>query len=288
MTAPYPSHPEQDRAPLPQDGYVSPVPERRAHLGDAVVAEWTKIRSLRSTMWSLGGMVLLVLGTGVLVAWGVAATSGPRTEELRPGGTAVSFGLFGVLLGGMCVITLGVMTFSGEFSTGLIRTTLTACPSRARVLAAKAAVYFTLVFTLMLALTLVVGVLQLVILDAVSPSTGQWVSATVGVSLYMALLGVLSQALGVLVKHGAGAITAMLGVVLLPLVMAMFLSSSLPGVSGALLRYSIPSQLASFYPGLGSFGDGGGPTGWVSLWILLGVTALGLAGAYAALDRRDT
>ncbi|WP_329455592.1 ABC transporter permease [Streptomyces sp. NBC_01497] len=286
MTAPYPSGAAgQDLDPSTgRGGYVSPIPVRRAHLGDAVVAEWTKIRTVRSTVWTLGGLIVLVLGTGLLIAWGVTATSVGGT---RSPGTALSFGFFGVLPGTMCVITLGVLTFSSEFSTGLIRATLTACPSRARVLTAKATVYFSLVFTLMLGLTLITSVLQVVILDTASPTGAQWVSATLGVSLYMALLGVLSQALGALVKHAVGAITAMLGVLLLPLVLSLFLITPLEKVSSALLTYSIPSQLASFYPSLGGIASGPAPTGWVSLWILLGVTAVAMGGAYATLERRD-
>ncbi|MCF3963143.1 ABC transporter permease [Streptomyces fuscigenes] len=285
MSAVQPSRGAQD--PAAAGGvYVSPIPVRRAHLGDAIVAEWTKIRSVRSTLWTLGGLIVAFLGTGLVIAWGVAVTSVERSS-----GTALSFGFFGALLGLICVMTLGVLTFSSEFSTGLIRTTLTACPSRARVLGAKAVVYFAVVFSLMLALTWSTAVLQIVILDARSPRPGEWISATLGVSLYMALLGVLSQALGALVKHAAGAITAMLGVVLLPLVLALFLISPLPKVSDVLLTYSIPSQLASFYPALGGFAGengGSGPTGWTSLWILVGVTALAMGGAYAALERRDT
>ncbi|MCA1217965.1 ABC transporter permease [Streptomyces sp. 8L] len=284
MTAPYPPHAAQEREPGPQGGYVSPIPVRRAHLGDAIVSEWTKIRSVRSTVWTLGGLVLSVVGIGLVIVWAVASTS---IDSDRSSSTTLSFGFFGVLLGTVCVVTLGVLTFSSEFSTGLIRTTLTACPSRARVLTAKATVYFTIVFTLMLALTLVTSVLQVVILDTSSPPGTEWISSTVGVSLYMALLGVLAQALGALVKHAAGAITAMLGVVLLPLVLALFLISSLEPVGEALLTYSIPSQLASFYPGLGSIDSGPGPGAWVSLWIVLVVTALAMGGAYTALDRRD-
>ncbi|MGQ4512412.1 ABC transporter permease [Streptomyces sp. DW26H14] len=285
MTAPYPPHAAQEREPGPRGGgYVSPIPVRRAHLGDAIVSEWTKIRSVRSTVWTLGGLVLSVVGVGLVIVWAVASTS---IDSDRSSSTTLSFGFFGVLLGTVCVVTLGVLTFSSEFSTGLIRTTLTACPSRARVLTAKATVYFTIVFTLMLALTLVTSVLQVVILDTSSPPGTEWISSTVGVSLYMALLGVLAQALGALVKHAAGAITAMLGVVLLPLVLALFLISSLEPVGEALLTYSIPSQLASFYPGLGSIDSGPAPGAWVSLWIVLVVTALAMGGAYTALDRRD-
>ncbi|MBP0457699.1 ABC transporter permease subunit [Streptomyces montanisoli] len=263
-------------------GYVSPIEVRRAHLGDAILAEWTKMRSVRSTMWTLGALVVVVLGVGTVIPWAV------RTDAPGPqGDPPLAYGFFGVLLGTVCVITLGALSFSSEFGTGLIRTTLTACPSRARVLAAKTAVYFCLVFALTLVLTVIAGIFEVVIINSPNPGPTVWAPATVGVSVYMALLGVLSLAVGAMVRHAAGAVTAMLGIVLLPLVVAMFLPRPLSGVRSVLLNYSIPSQLVSFYGAFGGFANGSQPSGWVSLWILLGVVALAMAGAYVALDRRD-
>lgn len=267
-------------------GYVSPIPVRRAHLGDALAAEWTKIRTLRSTLWALGVQILLVVGVGVLLAWVVEVAS-PDAEPRTP----LILGFVGVQLATLCVITLGVMTVSAEYGTGLIRTTLTACPSRGRVLTAKSVVYFSLTFVIMLVTTLVTGVLQIVVLDARNPSGDEWLRATVGVSLFVGLLGLLSLAVGVLIRHSAGAITVMIGFVLLPLVLALFLySPSLGALRGWLLNYSFPSQLSDFYADAGTMTPAitaSAPHGWDPLWIMLAVTAVVMAGAYAALDRRD-
>ncbi|GAA3044757.1 hypothetical protein GCM10020000_25480 [Streptomyces olivoverticillatus] len=193
-----------------------------------------------------------------------------------------------MLLGTICVITLGVLTISTEYGTGLIRTTLTACPDRGRVLTAKAIVFFLLVFGITLVCTTLVSIVDSMLvgdLVAHAPSGTEWLKATVGVSLYLALLGLLALAVGTLLRHSAGAITVMLGVMLLPLVLAMFMfSSSLADVRQAMLVYSVPNQLAVLY----SSGASNGISGWTPLWIMLGLAAAGLLGAYASLVQRDS
>ncbi|MFE3327488.1 ABC transporter permease [Streptomyces sp. NPDC059176] len=275
MTTPY-----QQQGAHPQGTYASPIPVRAAHLGDALASEWTKIRSVRSTMWTLGVMVVLMVGIGLLSAFAVAGTDADLGEA-----SILSLGFFGVLLGSICVITLGVLTIASEYGTGMIRTTLTACPSRGRVLAAKALVFFGLVFVITTITAAIVGALQSAIVDSGESSGEAWFRATVGVGLYVALLGLLSLSVGALIRHSAGSITIMIGVFLLPLVLALFMfAESLRDVQQALFEYSIPNQLGVLYsaPVTDS-----GPSGWDPLWILLGVTAVTMTGAYFSLSRRD-
>ncbi|MFE7748920.1 ABC transporter permease [Streptomyces sp. NPDC057428] len=277
--APGPQHPQQDRG-APAGLYASPIPVRTPGLGDAIASEWTKIRSVRSTMWTLGVMVVLLVGIGLLTAFAVSVSDGNLN-----GAPVLSLGFFGVLLSSICVITLGVLTIASEYGTGMIRTTLTACPSRARILIAKSIVFFLLAFTITTVTTGIVGVLQTAMLDGATADAASWVRATVGVGLYVATLGLLSLALGALIRHSAGAITIMIAVVLLPLVLAMFMfSASLADVQQALFEYSIPNQLGAMYDASVTTS---GPVGWEPLWIIIGVTAVVMAGAFAALDRRD-
>ncbi|MET8953881.1 ABC transporter permease [Streptomyces sp. NPDC004393] len=263
--------------------YTSPIPVVRTRLGHALSSEWTKIRSVRSTMWTLGVFVLLVVGIGLLVAALVAANSG--TAELN-GQNPLSFGVFGLLLGSICLMTLGVLTTASEYGTGMIRTTMVACPSRGRVLAAKAVVFFAVAFTVTLISVGLVAFADVALLDgARTPSGGEWLKGTLGISLYLALLGLLSLALGSVIRHSAGAITIMIGVVLAPLVIALFMfSDSLDSVRKALFEYSIPNQLSVFYS---NSLTSSGPSGWDPLWIMAGVTAAVFAGAYLLLERRD-
>ncbi|MGW2824185.1 ABC transporter permease subunit [Streptomyces sp. NPDC001443] len=263
--------------------YTSPIPVVRTHLGHAVASEWTKIRSVRSTMWTLGVFVLLVVGIGLLAALVISANA---SESDLSGENPLSFGFFGLLIGSMCIITLGVLTTASEYGTGMIRTTMTACPSRGRVLAAKAIVFFVVAFVITLVSASLVALADVAVLDgARQPSGGEWFKATVGVSLYMALLGLLSLVLGSIIRHSAGAITIMIGVLLAPLVIALFMfSSSLEKVREALFEYSIPNQLSVFYST--SLSESG-PSGWDPLWIALGITAVAFGCAFALLEKRD-
>ncbi|WP_329247942.1 ABC transporter permease subunit [Streptomyces canus] len=291
MSTPQPSMPQAQAAVpnrQPADGpsypgYTSPIPIVRTHLGNAIASEWTKIRTVRSTIWTLGVFVLLVIGIGIGVAALVAANSSP--EDLN-NDSPLSLGFFGLLLGSMCVITLGVLTTASEYGTGMIRTTMVACPSRGRVLTAKAVVFFAVAFVTTLVSVLVVALADVALLDGARTPTGQeWLKGTIGISLYIALLGLFSLIIGSIIRHSAGAITIMIGVVLAPLVIALFMvAQSLEGLRQALFEYSIPNQLSVFYSN--SLTDSG-PSGWDPLWIIVGVTAAAFACAFALLEKRD-
>ncbi|MGA5900519.1 ABC transporter permease subunit [Streptomyces venetus] len=280
--APGATHPAPGSA---YPGYTSPIPVVRTHLGHAIASEWTKIRSVRSTMWTLGVFVLLVVGIGLLT--GVVVSSSSPDDALA-GENALSLGFFGLLLGSMCIITLGVLTTASEYGTGMVRTTMVACPSRGRVLAAKAIVFFLVAFVVTLVSASIVAFLHVAMMEgsgAADPTGGEWLKATVGIALYIALLGLLSLVVGSIIRHSAGAITIMIGVLLAPLVIALFMfSESLSAVRDALLEYSIPNQLSVFYANSLSQS---GPSGWDPLWIILGVTAVAFGGAFALLEKRD-
>ncbi|WP_432149697.1 ABC transporter permease subunit [Streptomyces sp. bgisy029] len=272
--------PEPGRPGGPLGYYESPIPIRQATLGDAIASEWTKIRSVRSTLWTLGVMIVLMVAIGLMSALLVSAAGTDLAGE-----PVVALGFFGVLLGSICVITLGVLTIGSEYSTGMIRTTLTACPSRARVLTAKAVVFFLLAFTITTVTATVVAVAQTAILGAGVDPGSVWLRATVGVGLYIAALGLVSLAIGAIIRHSAGAITVMIAVVLLPLVLAMFMfSDSLRDLQRFLFEYSIPNQLGALY---GTAVTDSGPSGWEPLLLMLGIAAVAMGGAYLALDRRD-
>ncbi|MEU8538918.1 ABC transporter permease subunit [Streptomyces sp. NPDC048717] len=282
QAVPQTAHAAPGQGPGPYT-YVSPIPVRKATLGDALASEWTKIRSVRSTVWTLGTMVLLML----LIGLGVALIATATTTGDQPADSALALGFFGLLPASICVMTLGVLTISSEYGTGMIRTTLTACPSRSRVLTAKALVFFLLVFALVTVVAAVVGGFQVAMVSSASPSAGEWLRATVGAGLYLALLGLLAMGVGAVVRHSAGAITVMIGVLLMPLVAALFMfSEAMQSVQKALTTYAIPSQMIGLYSDTAPFGDSG-PAGWEPVLIMAGLTAVALGAAYALLNNRD-
>jgi ABC-2 type transport system permease protein len=259
-----------------QPSYTSPIEIRRTHLGHALASEWTKIRSVRSTMWTLGVFVLLVVGIGLLVA------SQTQDEDY----TSVPYTIpafFGLILGQICLITLGVLVISSEYGTGMIRTTFTASPQRHRVLAAKVVVYFLIAYTFSVLSVGFVGVVT----SGLHPdgSSVAWQGSVFKGSLYVSLLGVLSLAVGSMLRHSAGAITAMLGLVLVPAIMPAFLymSDSTHAVADKMMRYNAPNSLAQIF----HLDSGTSSNGTSQLVLLLVVTAAALAGAFLLLERRD-
>lgn len=293
-------------APPPQGaptagGYASPIPLKRTHLGHAIVSEWTKIRSVRSTVWTLGVMFVLVVGIGLLTALGLSGGTYTGMPLLAPG-------LFGLMLGQICIITLGVLVITSEYGTGMIRTTMTACPHRGRVLIAKSLIFFTLAFVMTTVACTITALINSALLsdqeipqyveqsDAlpgtiengeVVAGSGEWLGATIGAGLYVALLGLLALAVGALLRHSAGAITAMLGVVLLPLVLALFMvGETLEKVREVLMEYSPLNGLASLYR-IPMAAEDQNATGWPLLGMLAGVTVVALGAAYVLLNRRD-
>ncbi|AUH40425.1 ABC transporter permease [Streptomyces sp. CMB-StM0423] len=287
--------------PPPGGGYSSPIPIVRTHLGHAFASEWTKIRSVRSTMWTLGVMLLLVVGVGFLIALAMSSDD-------WVGAPLLSGGLFGLMLGQICIVTLGVLVITSEYGTGMIRTTLTASPQRWRVLAAKAVVFFVLAFVLTTAACAITALVHSAVLggqtvpeyeldsstfkDSVSDSgeliaTGsQWFDATVGAALYVSLLGLLALAVGAILRHSAGAITTMVGFILLPLIIALFMQAeSLREVQRKLIEYSPLSGLASLF-GIPFFDDAS-VGGWGLLGLLAAVTGGMLLLAFALLSKRD-
>ena len=288
MSTPQPPMPQaapdwQAASGSPYPTYTSPIPVVPTHLGHALASEWTKIKSVRSTMWTLGVFIVLVVGLGLLTG-AVVASSDTDVDGESP----LALGFFGLLLGSICLITLGVLTTASEYGTGMVRTTMTACPSRGRVLAAKAIVFFLVAFVVTLVSATLVALMHVTMLEgngAGDPTGSEWLKGTVGVSLYVALLGLLSLAIGSIIRHSAGAITIMIGALLAPLVIALFMfAESLKDVQQALFEYSIPNQMSIFYAN--SLSDSG-PSGWDPLWIMLGVTAVAFAGAFALLQKRD-
>lgn len=182
-----------------------------------VRSEWIKLTSLRSTWWSLGIAAALSIGISMMIA--AASASFP------PGYPAVSTILsptqFTMLVAGI----LGAIAVTGEYSTGMIRSTLTADPRRGSVIAAKAVV----TAFLMAATTVVI---YAVAIAATAPFLAEGIDwsdpAQSIVPLGYGILSMVAFTLiglgwGFIVRNGAGAIAATVGVLfVLPIVTSMF------------------------------------------------------------------
>lgn len=176
-------------------------------------SEWTKLRSVRSTYWTMLFAVAVTIGVSVIVCvkWAHDIRHSPG-DKLDP--TLAS--LNGLFLAQVAVGTLGVLVISSEYGTGMIRATFGAVPRRRVVLAAKGLVF--------MAVTVVVGEIlsfaafgigQAILHGAhagASLGQPQVLRAVVGGGLYLAAVGLLGFGLGALIRHTAGALSAFFGV----------------------------------------------------------------------------
>ncbi|WP_371633172.1 ABC transporter permease [Streptomyces sp. NBC_01259] len=183
-------------------------------------SEWHKLRSLRSTWITLGSTAALVLAVGILM--GTTYTSGGGDSDVD----TVVMVLYGTTLGTLCTVVLGILVTAGEYSTGMIRASLTAVPRRLPVLRAKAAVFAATVFTVMLATSLVTFVVAQFFLDdtdqAASLTDPGVLRAIAGNAAGTTLLSLIALGLGALLRSTPGAIGAFIGgVMVLPEVLSM-------------------------------------------------------------------
>ena len=201
----------------------------RAGLPDALRAEWTKLRTVPGTAWILAAICVLTVAVGAATAATTRCGAGTRCA-IDP--TKVS--LTGIEVGQAVVAVLAVLLISGEYSTGMIHTTFTAMPRRWMVLAAKAAVLTGVVLApavVAVAGSLAAGRLILTgngITTAhgfavVSLDHGPTVRAAAGSVVYLALIGLLSLGIATIVRDSAVATGAVLGMLYVPPIVALFL-----------------------------------------------------------------
>jgi ABC-type transport system involved in multi-copper enzyme maturation permease subunit len=269
---------------------------RAGRIAGLLRAEWTKIRSVRSTVWTLILFVVLTVGlTAGLIALVVANWNTPQSSErghIAILADPVGFILgTGISLGQLTICVLGVLIITGEYSTGVIKASLLAVPRRIPMLVAKAVVFAAMVLVLaeiVVFASFFAGSALLHSKVAVSLSDPGVTRAVVGAGLYLTVLGLFAMAIGGLIRHTAGAIALVIGVVLVLPILTMFL----PGSWGAHVHGYLPEQAGSLIYQVGSAGAAaGGPPQVLSAWQGFGVlclwTAVLLAGAGYLLKRRD-
>jgi ABC-type transport system involved in multi-copper enzyme maturation permease subunit len=189
-------------------------------------SELTKLRSLRSTVWSLLAALVLILGLSILVP-AVRVAHWPPTDpgEMR-NFDPVGISLGGTFLAQMAVGVLGVLLMTGEYATGMIRATLAAVPKRLPVLWAKLGVFGAVSLALVLPAVLAAffigqSILSSQHIDTTFGSPGV-ARAVFGSALYVVAVGLLGLALGALLRNTAAAISTLFGLLfVLPLIVRL-------------------------------------------------------------------
>ena len=256
----------------------------RVTFAGALRSEFTKIRSVRSTYWTLLAMFVVVVGFGALASAG-AAHGGPHGPNFDP--TRQS--LAGLYVGQLIIGVLGVLVISSEYSTGMIRTTLTTNPHRGVMIAAKGVVFavVALVTSLVTAFAAFFLGQALMSSDHISTTIGSpnVLRAVIGGALFLTACGVLAFGLGLLLRHSAGGIGAMVGLLFVVTILVNFLPESwqnhvdkwIPALAGGqvwMARAQPPGNTTMYGP-------------WPSFAILCGYAALAVAAGVIFFRKRD-
>jgi ABC-2 type transport system permease protein len=281
MTTAAPATPAQAPS-LPDAGH-------RPSFANIMAAEWTKIRSVRSTVWTIIAFTVVTIGFTALITWLTEANwYGPHAAARNANYLADPIGSIlgvGIFLGQLVIGVLGVLVISTEYSTGVIRSSLLAVPHRLRMLAAK-----VLVFTvLLLVVTEIVSFCSFFVGSAilhahvpVSLGDHNVVRAVIGAGLYLTVIGIWSLAIGALIRHSAGAIATALGALfLLPIIGPL-----LPGSWGAHINAYLPEQAGST---IAHTNQAAGQllSAWQGLGVLCIWAAVLLVAAAVLLQKRD-
>jgi ABC-2 type transport system permease protein len=263
---------------------------RPFRVGHLLLAEWTKIRSVRSTVWTLLLFVVVTVGLTALITWvNEANWNGPhaavRDARALTDPTAIIFGV-SVYLGQLTICVLGVLVVTSEYSSGVIRASLLAVPKRIPMLAAKVVVFavlMTILGEIVAFGSFAVGSTILHSRVSVSLSEIGVLRATIGAGLYLAVFGLFAMGLGTLLRHTAGAISIAVCVAfVLPILTGLLPDTSFFNHLNAYLPQQAGSQVYLIHPPSPQL-----LSAWEGFGVLCIWAALMLAAGGYLLRRRD-
>jgi ABC-2 type transport system permease protein len=274
---------------------IRSTPAGKLSFGGVLRSEWIKLRTVRSTVWCYAIIVALTILFGVLLANTFSGPGGSDLPAEAQQGFAVQATTLSIGFSQLVASVLGVLVISGEYGTGMIRSTLTAVPKRTPALLAKAIIFGVATFVVGLVSIALTALVTAPMLPSVGiePDFGdiQFLLALGGGALYLALVGVLSLAIGAIIRNSAGGIAASLGLLLvLPTVLQIFAAITQAEWAvnlGAFLPSSAGSRLYAYAA------EGGVTDGIVTLSSLEGGLVLGawvvvpMILAIVLLKRRD-
>lgn len=249
-------------------------------------SEWTKLRSLRSTRWSLFASLVLLIGIGLLACI-VFETRWPHLSPAdRHDFHPLEANLAGVNFAQLAIGVLGVLAITAEYSTGMIRSTFSAVPRRLPVLWGKALVFAAVAFIVSLPAIFIVFFAGQAILSGqqinISISHPGVLRSLFGAALFLTVMGLFGLGLGAIIRSTAGAIAALAGIVfvlppivgLLPTSVANSIDPYLPSSAGNAI-WTITPDPNTLAP-------------WAGFGVFCAYTALSIAIAAVLMVRRDT
>ena len=256
----------------------------RAGFADALRSEFTKIRSTRSTYWTLLALVVVTIGIGAIASYGTASHA---SQIDRASFDATQLSLGGLYVGQLVIAVLGALTITSEYSTGMIRTSLAVQPRRGTLFAAKAVVFAVVSLVTGLVASFASFFIGQALLSGhhlnVTLSQPNVLRAVIGGALFLTACGMLAYGLGAILRHTAGAITAAIGLLFVLTVLVNFLPGTwqdhvnkwMPAIAGSqvwVTKASSPETLFS---------------AWAGLAVLAGYAAIAIVAGLVLFRTRD-
>ncbi len=253
--------------------------------GDILRSELTKLRSVRSTYWTLFAAVVFTVGIAVIAALVISSNyagfSPNRKADFQP--TQVSLG--GVNLAQIAIGVLGVLVITSEYGTGMIRATLSAVPQRRLVLAAKAIVFGATALVVGTVASFAAFFVGQAILAGGAPHAAIGdpgvLLAVFGGGLYLAALGLLALGLGAIIRVSAGGIAALFGILFVPPIITALLPQSTQDTIDPYLPLNAGRQIFSLHHDASNLGS------WAGFGVFCIYGAVSLAVAALLINRRD-
>jgi ABC-2 type transport system permease protein len=249
------------------------------------LSEWTKLRSVRSTRWSLLAAVGFTIGIAALACAVVSHHWPHMSAQDRADFHPLEPNLAGVQLAQLALGVLGVLVITAEYSTGMIRASMTAVPRRLPVLWGKAVVYGLVTLALMIPSTLIAFVVGESIFSGrhinIAFSHPGVARAVIGAALYLTVVGLFGLGLGAIVRNTAGGIATFAGIMFVLPPLMNVLPTTWNNAASPYLPLAAGEAIMSITPG-------NHLSPWVGFGLLCGYAATALAIASVLLVKRDT
>ena len=260
--------------------------DRHLRISHVLRSEWIKMRTVRSTMWSLVAMAVITIGVAILgtvtVSWHTMSAVSRFTFD------PTSRSLTGLLFSELVIAVLGVLVMSAEYGTGTIRSTLAAVPNRPLVLATKSAVFAAVALVMGEALSFGAFLVGQSLLRSPAPhaTLGQpgVLRAVVGGGLMVAALGLFALGLATIIRHTAGAISAFVGTFFVLPILVEALPTSIGNPIAEYLPFNITTTMTSVGH---TFGQSPALNPWVGFAVVCAYAIGALAVGGALMVRRD-
>lgn len=248
-------------------------------------SEWTKLRSLRSTYLTLTIAMALTVGLGALFSFGTQSRWARMSALQKAAFDPTATSLNGFFLTQLAIGVLGVLVFSGEYPTAMIRATFAAVPTRLPVLWAKLAVFAAVTFVLMTLTSVASFLVGQAVLSSENLGTTlgapSVLRAVIGCALYLTVVAILGVSLGAILRSSAGGIATLVGLLLVVPILARLLPSDwadsinkyLPSNAGQAMLRVVPEP-SSLAP-------------WTGLALFVGYATVAVVIAAVLITRRD-